>query len=116
MFKFTPIACAVCAALTIAPAAYANAAQITQASFVEDTGASQRIDLSGKLRMLSQRIPAAACALKAGVAPDESRALLDNSLGEFEAILAALEFGNDDRQHTTRLCLEPARPSDGQQL
>jgi len=93
MFKFTPIACALCAALISAPAVQANTAQT---GFVEDSGASQRIDLSGKLRMLSQRIPAAACALRSGVAPDESRALLENSVNEFNAILFALEFGNDD--------------------
>ena len=56
--------------------------------------AEERINYSGKLRMLSQRIPAAACHLNEAIAPDTSRAILENSIAEFEQIITALEFGD----------------------
>jgi hypothetical protein len=65
-----------------------------QTNFIEDTGDSQRIDFSGKLRMLSQRIPAAACNLKAGIATAESGAVLEGATVEFERILNALTIGD----------------------
>lgn len=67
------------------------------AKFVEETGGDQRINYSGKLRMLSQRLPAAACNLHDGIDPSSSRAALDGALEEFDEILAALEFGDDTR-------------------
>lgn len=69
---------------------------ILASSIVEDDGGSERINFSGKLRMLSQRIPAAACNLAAGIAPDASHALLKGATKEFQDIVNALEFGNDD--------------------
>jgi len=48
---------------------------IELAQFLEDIGASERINLSGKLRMLSQRMPAAACNEHAGVAYGRQRML-----------------------------------------
>lgn len=67
------------------------------ANFVEQVGGEQRINFSGKLRMLSQRIPAAACNLSAGVVPSSSRAVLDGAMQEFEEILTGLEHGDDGR-------------------
>lgn len=69
---------------------------IVPAQFLEDVGASERINLSGKLRMLSQRIPAAACNEHAGIAVEQSKAVLHGAREEFDTIIAALEFGNDD--------------------
>lgn len=63
---------------------------------LEDIGGSQRIDLSGKLRMLSQRVPAAACYTQLGVDPAETSAMVTAASDEFELITAALEFGNPD--------------------
>ncbi|MEO0943392.1 MAG: type IV pili methyl-accepting chemotaxis transducer N-terminal domain-containing protein [Pseudomonadota bacterium] len=61
----------------------------------EGDGAQARINLSGKLRMLSQRIPSAACHLASGVDSESAAALLTGASAEFEQILAGLEFGDD---------------------
>lgn len=63
---------------------------------IEDIGGSQRIDFSGKLRMLSQRVPAAACYAQLGVDTSDTTAMLNAAAAEFELITAALEFGNPD--------------------
>lgn len=67
---------------------------LAQANIVEDVGGPQRINLSGKLRMLSQRIPAASCNLVAGIEADTSGTILAGATHEFEKILAALEYGD----------------------
>jgi nitrate/nitrite-specific signal transduction histidine kinase len=69
---------------------------IQPAQFVEDNGSSERIDFSGKLRMLSQRIVAASCFLQAGVETEASRDTLAAATAEFALITDALEFGNPD--------------------
>ncbi len=74
----------------------APAPSVQRAQFLEDEGASQRIDFSGKLRMLSQRIPAAACNLASGIDTETSQTLLVNAAAEFEQIVDALEFGDDN--------------------
>lgn len=80
-------------ALVAAPAVAQNA-DLTDVSIQKDTGAKEHIDLSGKLRMLSQRIPAAACHYADGIAVDKSSALLENASAEFEKILSGLKFGD----------------------
>jgi len=96
MLKIAPIAGALCATLMFTAAAQAESnGSVARAGFVEESGGSARINLAGKLRMLSQRIPAAACAVKAGLVADESQAVLDGAVAEFHQILAALEFGDD---------------------
>ncbi len=67
-----------------------------RAAFVEDIGAQERINYSGKLRMLSQRIPSAACHLAKGIDPEGARTLLQGATTEFEKILTGLEFGDAD--------------------
>jgi hypothetical protein len=69
---------------------------IIHVQLLEDIGASERINLSGKLRMLSQRIPAAACNEHAGIVVEQSKAVLHAAKEEFDTIIAALEFGNED--------------------
>lgn len=66
-----------------------------ESALVEDN-AEQRINFSGKLRMLSQRIPSAACHLSRGIDVEGSSALLTAAPLEFEKILTALEFGDAD--------------------
>ena len=73
----------------------AVAQAVIEASFVEDIGASERINYSGKLRMLSQRIPAAACYTHAGIEREASRDLLAAATAEFDLILSGLEFGEE---------------------
>jgi len=82
--------------LVIACAFAAPAAHADTGSAVIAENAQERINFSGKLRMLSQRIPAAACHLHAGVAVEDARALLVGATAEFEKIIAALEFGDAD--------------------
>lgn len=65
------------------------------AQFLEDIGASERINLSGKLRMLSQRMPAAACNEHAGIAFEQSKAVLHAAKEEFDTIIKALEHGDE---------------------
>lgn len=113
-----PAAFGAAVALLIGSSAFAenhlSADDLVQVNFVEDSGGSQRIDFAGKLRMLSQRIPAAACNLNAGIAPDESKALLEGSIAEFDKILTALTVGDDamgifgaeERRRTTRVIEE----------
>lgn len=66
-----------------------------------DDSAEQRINLSGKLRMLSQRIASAACHMGKGVDVDGTRDVLLNASVEFETILNALEFGDPELNITT---------------
>ncbi len=67
---------------------------IVKVQLVEDIGASERVNFSGKLRMLSQRIPAAACNYNAGVAPDVARDVLSGAADEFDKIVNALTYGD----------------------
>lgn len=69
---------------------------VQRVQFLEDNGASQRIDFSGKLRMLSQRVVAAGCNYAAGIDPDNSGAVLEATKTEFNMIVDALEFGDTD--------------------
>ena len=70
-------------------------ARVTAGSAAPVENAQERINFSGKLRMLSQRIPAAACHLNRGIAGPAASALLEDASAEFERILSALEFGDE---------------------
>ena len=80
-------------AMTALPAASNDVVKVGITA--EDDGAQARINLSGKLRMLSQRIPSAACHLASGVDAEGATKLLTGASAEFEQILAGLEFGDD---------------------
>ncbi|MBM7067984.1 type IV pili methyl-accepting chemotaxis transducer N-terminal domain-containing protein [Actibacterium sp. 188UL27-1] len=60
----------------------------------QSIGGSERVDYSGRLHMLSQRVAASACMLKANQNPDISRGLMAGSASEVDRILDALEFGS----------------------
>jgi hypothetical protein len=83
-----------------APAALAQdqagaTAQVIDADFIKERGGTARINLSAKLRMLSQRITAEAC-IYATHANDEVAAKdLTAALDEFDRIVAALEVGDE---------------------
>ena len=60
----------------------------------QDVGSSERVNLSGQLGTLSERITAAACNLSAGIATTESQAVLQISTHHFTRINKALLEGN----------------------
>lgn len=64
------------------------------ANIWKDIGASERIDLSGRLHMLSQRIAASTCSLEAGVEPNISKGIMAGSADEMDRIMNALTNGN----------------------
>lgn len=84
-------------AACLAPAIIATlpSTAIAQSTFIEEIGASERINYSGKLRMLSQRIPAAACYANAGIQTEKSAPMLAAATAEFDLIINGLEFGED---------------------
>ncbi|MEL6410776.1 MAG: type IV pili methyl-accepting chemotaxis transducer N-terminal domain-containing protein [Pseudomonadota bacterium] len=90
-----PVSLAVVLATSLSSFAMAQDGSVQKASLVEDTGAQERINFSGKLRMLSQRIASSACHLAEGVDKEATMAMLDASTKEFDKILAALEFGDE---------------------
>ncbi len=57
-------------------------------------GGKARINLSGKLRTLTQRIAAASCNLASGVETDQAQVELLQARGDFSHIINALEFGD----------------------
>lgn len=66
-------------------------------SFTEHTreaDTNRRIDLSGKLRMLSQRVVADACFVQSGIATEDALPMLTATISEVSAITHALEFGD----------------------
>jgi hypothetical protein len=93
--KITPIAALLPLFLAFAGGpTQAQAAEPAQAAAIDEENAEQRLNLSGKLRMLSQRIPSAACHLSLDIDTEGATALLSGAAAEFEKILTALEFGD----------------------
>lgn len=86
-----------CLALCAAPALFAQASPVAPAAkYYEPGDGSQRINMAGRLRMLSQRIPSMACNKADGIEPEKSSANLTIAVSEFSAILKALEIGDED--------------------
>lgn len=69
---------------------------VTRLQQIEDVGGPQRIDHSGKLRMLSQRIPAAACILSTSPDSEFMRESLISARDKFDRVLIALRDGDDE--------------------
>ena len=78
------------------PAIQANAETGATNSIVENEGGNQRINSSGKLRMLSQRIPAAACVATYSGNSETAIQALSASSAEFGKILNALTEGDPE--------------------
>jgi len=73
----------------------ASAAEgLSKAELAKQLGASERVNYSGKLRMLSQRVIATSCNYSAGVDPQESGKHMDAARDEFALIVDGLENGN----------------------
>lgn len=73
-----------------------NANFLAGASFVEDDGSAEHMVYAAKLRLLSQRIPAAACFEHFGIEKEINAELLRTTTKYFDRILAALEFGDTE--------------------
>ena len=71
-----------------------NANFLSSAGFVEDDGASEHMVFAAKLRLLSQRIPAAACFEHFGIEPEVNAELLNTATAYFDRILDGLEHGD----------------------
>ena len=85
------------ALLSIGLAAHAEDTQSkSKAQYAKEIGASERVNYSGKLRMLSQRVVATSCNYAAGIDPEASGAAMRDAQDEFNLIVEALEFGNPD--------------------
>ncbi|MEM9341869.1 MAG: type IV pili methyl-accepting chemotaxis transducer N-terminal domain-containing protein [Pseudomonadota bacterium] len=67
----------------------------TQAGFVEDTGAADRIEAADKLRTLTQTLASAACHAANGVDVEANRGVLTNGAAKFDALLNALRHGDE---------------------
>ena len=79
-----------------ASSAYAGEVNTDKAAYAERIGASERVDYSGKLRMLSQRVVATSCNYVAGIDTENSGRAMRAAIDEFNMIVDALEFGNPD--------------------
>ncbi|MEM7641917.1 MAG: type IV pili methyl-accepting chemotaxis transducer N-terminal domain-containing protein [Pseudomonadota bacterium] len=78
-----------------APALATGPGPSTSAGIVEDVGGGARIDMAGKLRMLSQRIPMTACNVQAGIETEAAVTMMTGAVAEFQKIITALEYGDD---------------------
>ena len=69
-------------------------AQTTSGPATSDRSGVERIDASDRLRMLSQKISAAACLLDASIDEQSNRSIIANGIVEFDSILTALRDGD----------------------
>ncbi len=69
--------------------------QIDAAALIKDFGSAERIQRSGSLRMLSQRISATICNRVAGVKTADAEKYLQRSIRDYRRILNGLENGDD---------------------
>ena len=79
---------------SITLASDATAQQSAKARYAQEIGASERVNFSGKLRMLSQRVVATSCTFAAGIEPQKTGHDMRAAKGEFTLIVDALENGN----------------------
>lgn len=79
---------------SIALASDVTAQQSDKARYAQEIGASERVNFSGKLRMLSQRVVATSCTFAAGIDPEQTGQDMRAAKGEFTLIVDALENGN----------------------
>ncbi|MEM6387119.1 MAG: type IV pili methyl-accepting chemotaxis transducer N-terminal domain-containing protein [Pseudomonadota bacterium] len=94
---FTPVSLGLTAFfLALSSPALSESGASDKAAYAERIGASERVNFSGKLRMLSQRVVATSCNYVAGIDPAKSGPAMEAAMSEFALIVDALEFGNAD--------------------
>lgn len=71
-----------------------QAATAQESATVSDMQGAERIDLTARVRAISQRVAAAACYSQAGIDADAFKAVAMESLAEFSTLIAALEKGD----------------------
>ena len=69
---------------------------VTNASLNVDSDGADRINYSGKLRMLTQRVAASSCALSSDISPEENHDILEAATKEFDKIINGLRNGDED--------------------
>lgn len=79
----------------LATPAFAQSSTRSAETLLEDYGSAERIQRSGSLRMLSQRISATTCNWVAGVATADAQKYLQRSIRDYRRILAGLENGDN---------------------
>lgn len=94
--------CSLCYPVNQAIAQSAQSSTSAYSDYYTPGDGAHRINMSGKLRMLSQRIPGMACNAASGIRVEESEAALGAATQEFEQILAALKFGDEALSITDR--------------
>jgi hypothetical protein len=102
--KFSTYSRLLCAAATVVcslpahaqtTATYENGTiQISFTQFTKEADTARRIDLSGKLRMLSQRVVSDACFVQTGIANGDIIPTLRATISEVGTIAHALEYGD----------------------
>jgi hypothetical protein len=79
-------------AVTLAPVTKAQAQDAAAA--VTDMQGAERIELTARVRAISQRVAAASCYSHAGIDTDAFNAIATDGLAEFATLIAALEKGD----------------------
>ncbi len=68
---------------------------VALAQFIKDVGGAERINMAGRLRMLSQRMSAATCYTRANLDTDIQAKIATDASAEYDKIISALESGDD---------------------
>jgi len=92
----TVLAAAVSVLCLIPPAGAQEAALTPVKSDIIDVGASARVDYSGRLRMLSQKVAANACQFAFRPGDPSHKDLLIDAIAQYEKFVLALRDGNDE--------------------
>lgn len=83
------VAAAICAGLLVQPSP--TTAQTAEQAF---DGSKARVNLSNKLRMLSQQVSSASCRVNAGIDVDTASSELSEARNQFNTIMKGLENGS----------------------
>jgi hypothetical protein len=80
--------------LTLVATAIATVLSLSAPAFADALDGAARVDQAGKLRMLSQRIPASMCNFHAGIEAETARKIMKDASAEYDRIASALTYGD----------------------